>query len=248
MSPPKTPVSLRFRLRSLFVITTILCVVLGSKVKQVRDQRAAVKSLAAERAMILYGYHVNPKQSGPPGPKWLRTYLGDDFFAHVRWVSFVTPWLGGPTSDNIDDDLLRSVGLLKRLQRLDLEDCDKITDAGLRRLSHLAQLQELRLSGAEITDEGLIALQSLRDLNHLALDDTAVTDAGIAHLTPLQQLQELYLMDTAVTDACIADLAKLKELRTLDLDFTHVTTEGVNRLRRSLPSCKIYASKSQSAK
>jgi hypothetical protein len=43
-----------------------------------------------------------------------------------------------------------------------------------------------------------------------------------------------------VTNAGIMELAGLKELRTLHLTGTKVTDEGVARLRKELPQCRIF--------
>ena len=241
---------LRFRLRSLLVFTTVLCGILGCvgyKVKQVRDQRAAVKALLAERAIMAFDYQFDPTMGGrPPGPAWARSALGDDFFAEITMVSFVVPFLSGPSSENIDDRVLQNLSSLPRLEMLNLEGCDQFTDAGLRHVSGLRHLRDLRLSETKVTDKGLDALRGLRELKHLSLEQTAVTDAGLANLASLKQLEELWLMDTAVTNACIEHLAKLTNLQKLDLDFTYLTPEGVKKLRLALPQCEIYADELES--
>ena len=231
---------LRYSLRSLLVVATVVAVLLGYKVNQVSRQRRAVRALLTERAIIMFDYQLDATQRSAPGRYWLTSWLGDDFFAHVQTVSFLVPFMGGPTSDNITDELLVHLRSLPRLEVLILEDCDRLTDAGLRHLTGLRRLQELRLSRTKITDEGLDSLSSMRQLKSLHLEETALTDDGLAKLAHLQQLEELWLLDTAVTDAGVEHLAKLKSLRELDLTWTQMTPQGVERLRTALPNCKVY--------
>ncbi len=59
--------------------------------------------------------------------------------------------------------------------------CVRITDAGLKHLSGLKELQTLHLNGINnITDAGVLSLTGLHELQTLAVDDTAVTKAGEA--------------------------------------------------------------------
>lgn len=231
---------LRYSLRSLLVVATVVAVLLGYKVNQVSRQRRAVRALLTERAIIMFDYQLDAAQASAPGPSWLTSWLGDDYFAHVQTVSFLVPFMGGPTSDNITDELLVELRSLPRLEVLILEDCDRITDAGLRHLTGLRRLQELRLSRTKVTDDGLDSLSNMRQLKSLHLEETALTDDGLAKLAHLQQLEELWLLDTAVTDAGVEHLAKLRSLRELDLTWTQVTPQGVERLRTALPDCEIY--------
>lgn len=230
---------LRYSLRSLLVVATVVGILLGYKVNQVSRQRIAVRALLTERAIIIFDYQLDAAQASVPGPSWWRSWLGDDFFAHVQMVSFLVPFMGGPTSDNITDELLVHLRSLPRLEVLILEDCDQITDAGLRHLTGLRQLRELRLSRTQITDEGLDSLSNMCHLKSLHLEEIALTDDGLAKLVHLQQLEELWLLDTEVTDAGVEHLAKLTNLRELDLTWTQVTPQGVERLRTALPKCEI---------
>jgi hypothetical protein len=61
----------------------------------------------------------------------------------------------------------------------------KITDAGLKELAGLKNLQTLHLNGTEITDAGLkelAGLKSLQVLSFLETGGTNVTDAGVEEL------------------------------------------------------------------
>ena len=64
------------------------------------------------------------------------------------------------------------------------------------------------LSSTRITDAGLRCLKGLPQLQTLNLESTEITDAGLAHLGDLIQLRELDLSSTKVTDAGVAELKK----------------------------------------
>jgi internalin A len=57
-----------------------------------------------------------------------------------------------------------------------------VTDAGLKELAALKQLQTLYLRGRSVTDAGLKEMAALKQLQTLCLYNTEVTDAGVAEL------------------------------------------------------------------
>ncbi len=91
----------------------------------------------------------------------------------------------------------------------------QFTDATLKNLKDLTELEELDLGSTKITDAGLKNLEGLTRLRPLRLEFTEVTDAGLVHLKGLKQLRELLLSNT------------------------HVTNAGVRELRKALPKCRI---------
>jgi len=57
-----------------------------------------------------------------------------------------------------------------------------VTDAGLKHLEELTQLQDLKLYGTQVTDAGIVHLKRLIQLQGLDLRGTQVTDAGLKGL------------------------------------------------------------------
>jgi len=139
---------------------------------------------------VFYGWqHVNdagwrPNQQ-PLGPAWARSWLGDDFFATVSYVSF--------NSQPVTDAALDHIKAFSQLNQLWLFDAN-ITDSGLQRLQSLSQLEQLGLGNTKVTDAGLVHLEALKQLRVLGLNDTGITDIGLAHLQGLSRLQELCLI------------------------------------------------------
>jgi hypothetical protein len=90
------------------------------------------------------------------------------------------------------------------------------TDADLGELCELRLLVSLRLSDTGVTDKGLQTVSNLRRLESLSLGKTAITDAGLRHLQSLSNLQRLILTGCP-----------------------NITDEGVARLQKALPMCKV---------
>src|SRR5262249_59673 len=149
-----------------------------------------------------------------------------------------------------DDDLIHLQGF-PRLRSLDL-GAQPLTDAALKHIASLSELQELNLnwnkvtpvgvlglvkgrtglqrldlSGVPFRDDDFAALKGLTDLRHLGLRRTLITDNGVAHLKAFPKLRNLSLMHTAVTDTGVANLAALTNLEDLDLDRTAITDAGL---------------------
>jgi hypothetical protein len=91
--------------------------------------------------------------------------------------------------DNVDGKPVIGVDLTNK----------NVTDAGLKELVGLKQLQELDHSGTEVTELGLKELAVFKQLRKLELYQTKTTNAGLKELAALKQLQELVLWNTKVT-------------------------------------------------
>ncbi|MDO8589325.1 MAG: P-loop NTPase fold protein [Armatimonadota bacterium] len=114
-----------------------------------------------------------------------------------------------------------------------------VTDAGLREIAKLTNLQWLDLSRTGVTDAGLREIAKLTNLQELGLSGTGVTDAGLREIARLTNLQGLFLGGTGVTDAGLREIAKLTNLQALGLSGTGVTDAGRNELKRALPMLGI---------
>ncbi len=115
-----------------------------------------------------------------------------------------------------------------------------VDDAGLAHLRGLAGIVRLELRQTQVTDAGLDVVGALANLEHLDLAANRITDAGVARLSGLTKLRVLDLtLNGDVTDAAVEHLVRLQALQALHLGQTGVSDEGVRRLARALPSCKI---------
>lgn len=84
-TPAKRRPWLRYSLRGLFLVTTVLCVYLALLFNHARLQRRAVEAILASGGVVIFDYHFqqNKKDADPPGPGWLRRLIGDELLSHA---------------------------------------------------------------------------------------------------------------------------------------------------------------------
>ena len=90
----------RFRLRTLFVVITLLCLWLGWQVKIVRDRQTVRQQLAARGAQIRelpppevrqgISYDLDFQYAEAHGPPWYRVLLGDVAVATIYFPKIAT--------------------------------------------------------------------------------------------------------------------------------------------------------------
>ena len=172
---------------------------------------------------------------------------------------------GGGIPDLTDADL-KSIAGLKSLRSLDIHlfDAKQVTSEGLKQLAALNDLQTLNFDMATATDETMKAVATIQSLQTLNLAEHArdgrgpegagcpevpedsrpagyVRDGrGMPDLAALSGLRRLNLHGCeGVTNKGLKELAALKDLKMLDIGETNVTPQGVARLQKALPNCKI---------
>jgi hypothetical protein len=106
-------------------------------------------------------------------------------------------------------------------------------------VSRMNDLHWLLLAGTDIRDCDLASLIGLRKLERLDLTSTRITDIGIIHLAEVISLKDLTLSGTKITDESIPYLLKLRRMKRLDMRNTDVTKNGIERIRRGLPNCRV---------
>ena len=235
----------QFSIRSLLVLVVVVaipCSWFSWEMKQASKQKKVVRELwtlggYAARDYVLQQSGNTPR-AGPPGPAWLRNQLGEDFFASILEVDFI--------SKPVTPAGLERVKGLTRIQWLQLDN-GHVTDAGLEYLKGLTQLQGLFLDHTQVTDAGLEQLKGLSKLKALGLFGTRVTGPGLEQLNGLTQFHWLNLGGTPLNDAGLEHLKGLTELRWLCVLGTRVTDEGVKDLQQTLPRCRIFLRDSPSS-
>ena len=169
----------QFSIRSLLVFAVAVALPfawLAVGMKRAREQGALVAEIKKSHGIVYYDWQLDEDggllpSPRPPGPAWLRSFLGDDFLADVVSIDYGEVYAAFA---RIADDQLWQV-----------------TEAELAQLERLTKLQSLSLNGGQVTDAGLAHIAGLTRLRHLYLNNTQVTVAGLAHIGRLTQLRYL---------------------------------------------------------
>jgi hypothetical protein len=78
------------------------------------------------------------------------------------------------------------------------------------------------------------------NLTYVSLYRSKISDSGLAELLPLaDKLESLDIRNTKVTDNSIANLTQFHRLSLLRLQDSGISSDGVDELRKALPSCKF---------
>jgi len=136
-----------------------------------------------------------------------------------------------PDKRDLTDADLAGLNKLQNLIAINVAQAHRITDATLKELANLKQLEVIRVPGTATTDAGLSSLKDLTQLRILDLSHTQVTNAGLVNLQKLTNLETLYLGVTHVTGAGLADLEHLTGLRQLYFWDQNVGNTGVAHLK-----------------
>ena len=209
---------LRFSVRGLFVLVSVVAIWIARMANEARHQRHVVEVVVNLGAEVTYDYQLDAsfemlKNARMPGPEWLRDWIGEDFFINVSHISFFGKGICDAQFESMVDDLAR----LRKLRGIDFWDSDVSDDTlelvGIR----FRSLYWLDVPSKKITDDGLIHLRTLTDLQHLGLFDSNINGTGIAHLSALPSLERLYLQRAKLTDVGLQSISRLKNLRELAL-------------------------------
>ena len=216
----------RFRLglRGLMLLILVMGVWMGYIVRRARVQREVVAAVRQLGGSVQYddqrrlGKDLQIRQIR--AHRWLVDRLGVDYFSSATIVRF------GPSRG---DEIAAQLGRLESLDSLTCHDAG-LTDAGLASLEGL-DLRMLTFSGCRVTDAGLRAVRGMKNLEVLNLSETDVGDAGMVHLVGLAKLYSLNLSRTRLSDAGVESIEKLRGLETLNLTGTAVGEVSVARLK-----------------
>ncbi|HJQ80707.1 MAG TPA: hypothetical protein VJ828_12160 [Lacipirellulaceae bacterium] len=165
----------RYRLRTLLVVITALCVLLTAlpfEARQYQQRKARIRSLIAGLggSVDTCGWADEPS----PGSNWISSLLG---YVEPREAQ----WHVNLTGTSVDAEAIRKLRGCNWILRLDLSSSN-IGDDALDHVATLEDLLELRLRGTRVTDAGLLKLKPLRQLMILDVAGTAATYRALAQL------------------------------------------------------------------
>jgi len=222
----------RFGLRLLLGLVAVLSVVLGVKVKEVRQQRRLMERIASlggtsrtDRISLRTGFR------NAVSPAWLRQLVGEEYFENIIHIDL--------NDTQANDDDLQVISRCHELTFLMLKGT-AVTDLGTPNLRGLKNLRSLILSDTKITDAAIEDVAQVPLLGTLRISETAVTDGGVAKLRAHKQLNELFLGNTKVTGKSLAHAATCPRLRLVWLEQANVDPNDILPLA-NCPGFEILA-------
>jgi hypothetical protein len=160
----------QFSLRTLLMVTLIVCVGLGWLV--------AERNRIAKRTKVLQPRIRNLGVQ----PKWRIWLLGND---PGRYATDIDSW----DCDDVSAEQLSGCLDLKYLYL----NISPITDSGVKHLARLPKLSSLELTGTQVTDAGLEHLATLPKLESLYLDETKISkEAAMKLMRRMPNLRLIY--------------------------------------------------------
>jgi len=238
---------MQYRLRTLLIVVTILCVWLGIQVNRANRQRRAIGTISELRGLVFFEHEYDNEQSlnripdaKPPGPIWLRKLIGEDYFRRAAVADFAYGYperhrLGLPS---VADDDLGCLEALPDLRYIEIGHTSGVTDAGLVHFRNLKRVRSIGLHNTRVNGSALVHLASLPHLECLSLGRSRLVTQYISILSQLRNLKVLGLGGTPITDNELIALEPLKKLERLTLPGTAITDRGLPHLEH-LTSLRI---------
>jgi len=134
---------------------------------------------------------------------------------------------------------LSEIAAQTSLQWLDLSRLPVATDAVTRLVPDPSSLRQLSLEATAIDRDLTFWLSKADKLEELDLSFTKVDDLMEGPLASMTALETLWLTGTNVSDSVLDVVEKLTELKSLDVQRTRVTSERIERFRRTRPDVKL---------
>ncbi len=252
-APPTQPRRvLRYSLRALLTVVSLLCIWLAVIAGRAHRQERAMDTVERLGGYVQFDYGrvawgatnvtavvngrietdnqtLRDEDGAVPGamwPHWIRRLLGEEYF---RTVTMVNVGRRSPS----DEDLKLLDGLTD-LTGVFLFQNRSIGDDGLAHVAHLKNLVQLDFCATSVTDKGMEAIAGLTKLKDLWMFEVPfVTDAGMKYVSGLHELKLLDVRrNPQLTDAMLPYLTGLTALEDLELGETAITDEGLRQLAR----------------
>jgi hypothetical protein len=212
-------------LRGMMVLILVVGGLMGWKARRASLQRRAVARIERLQGNLVYdwqpqGVFPTPAATAePPGPKWLRKMLGDEYFQEV--VGVTIPGLGGPharrpSPDDPVDSPERQAYREKVRRNQEAEKA--LAKDELSCLEGLDRIETLTLHRPPLKSEGLARLGRLTSLKELTIH-WALNAEGLTQVAKLSNLEQLHLYAhfKLGDDSKLALLERLPRLKSLTL-------------------------------
>lgn len=248
----------RFRLRTFFIVVTLLCAWIAIATNGANRQRRAVEAIVATGGQFLYDYQRRARptltqftpdpfgpatgesfstRATPPGNPWLRRLVGDHYFITPVSLHF---------SDQrvVDNDGLAALAELSELTSLGIGNVE-LSSQDLAHIRHLSKLQTLALRntlppGAPQRDFSF--LRHCTNLETITTRDADFGDAALKHIIA-PNMRSLYIYETGISDDGMVYLKKLVSLERLGISRTKITDAGLAHIA-ALPNLQYLSANS----
>lgn len=204
------------------------------KLKKVEDSKIRYLSFAGSSS--LKSAHIKMLAGVPVSALDLRSTTVDiEGLSALRNLPQLN-WLILDNS-NFSNESAEALGTLPKLSNLELHNCRKLTDDGLKTIvENNPNLNHLDIGETSITT--LKPLQHLKKLRLLRAGRTAITDGDIAYLK--EPLRDLYIIGCPnITDKSLQSLGKIETLRLVALKGCPKISELALRRFREETGCRV---------
>lgn len=144
------------------------------------------------------------------------------------------------TESDVTDRGLENCKKLTELEVLHFNECQRVSNRGLKVLLQNRKLKELSIIGTRVDDDGMAMFSDFEYLRKLSLG--GISDRGLAHISKLHNLQQLTLVDCKINEPGVASIGRLQRLRTLELYRCEMNPATRLELKRLLPGTRIVDS------
>ncbi len=249
---------LAFRLRTIIVAITALCLLLGSIARRWAVINAEFDAATTLQAPKWSDWH-EPRR-GPPrsAAGWVVSYPNPEMTDGMHNLSLALNqpvsaaevlafWRSPPKihvrveRQRVTDQDVKLCNSFRNLSSLALTNVG-LTDRQLALLSETSQLATLILPLNPLHDASAERISKLPSLKYLDLSQTEVTDIGVCHLARLRRLESLLLNNTsveffesnasAVSDRGVRCLAGCHTLQHVELNHTRITGQAMADLAK----------------
>lgn len=215
---------LRFGLRTLLVLITVVSVWIGWISHRARQTRDIVHSIQSDGYKVYYSLD-DPTLHAFAGGTWYHDLIGIEYFADVEGVE-------GFSLPNLGADRLRDLARMNSLESLRASWAE-IDEETFIALGEMSKLRILLLSTPDFPHEHLKHLTKLKNREQLSIT-RPIGDDGLAILAQMQSLKWLKISSDGLTQAGIQQLSALKNLERLNLsgylDVSGETREALNAI------------------
>lgn len=128
------------------------------------------------------------------------------------------------------------------LEHIGFVDAPHFDDDCLALLKGLKRLRDIDVSGTSVSENALLDFLRNEKIDEVGIADLNLDDRFVAKLPG--RLRALDLSHNPITDATIETIGRMKNLESFRLvGKSMVTTDGLERLQKQLPGCKVYCTK-----